>query len=270
MNPVLLDLGIIKIYWYSVCIFLGILIGGTLVLRESKRFNINEDFMLNLFFWDIIVSLIGARLYFVAFNWEFYSNNLLDILKVWEGGMAIHGAILFGSIFTVIYSKKYKVNTLFLFDLIVVGLIIGQAIGRWGNFFNGEAHGVLTTYESLKHMYIPEFIINGMHIGNQYYYPTFFFESIWCFIGFIIMLFLRRKKYLKVGELTSFYLAWYSIERFFVEGLRTDSLMLGSIRIAQVVSIIMFVVGIVMFILFKRGNKFNNQYKETIIESIKF
>src|SRR5574344_1696635 len=119
MNPILLDFGVVKIYWYSVFIFLGILFGGVIALRESKKYNISEDFMLNLFFWDVILAFIGARLYFVAFNWEMYSNNLIDILKVWEGGLAIHGAILFGTIFAVIYTKKYKVNPLLILDFIV-------------------------------------------------------------------------------------------------------------------------------------------------------
>ena len=127
MNPVLVDLGIIKIYWYSLFIFLGILLGGSIVLKESKRFNVSEDFMLNLFFWDIIIAFIGARLYYVAFNWELYSQNLLDIVKVWEGGLAIHGAILFGIIFTFIYTKKYKTKTMFVLDFIVVGLLLGAS-----------------------------------------------------------------------------------------------------------------------------------------------
>ena len=104
MNPVLLDLGIIKIYWYSLFIFMALLVGGILVLIESKRFNIPENFMINLFFWLVPVSLIGARLYYVAFNWNLYSSNLVDIIKIWEGGLAIHGALLFGLIFIILYT----------------------------------------------------------------------------------------------------------------------------------------------------------------------
>ena len=270
MNPVLLDLGMIKIYWYSICIFLGIFIGGIIVLRESKRYEISEDFMLNMFFWTIIIAFIGARLYYVAFNWEYYSNNLLDILKVWEGGLAIHGALLFGLIFILIYTKKYKISSLFVFDIVVVGLLLGQSIGRWGNFFNGEAHGGITTLETLQSLFIPEFIINGMNINGTYYMPTFLFESIWCLIGFIAILFIRRGKYIKVGQITSLYLIWYSFGRFFIEGMRTDSLMLGDLRMAQIVSIGLFIIGILMFFICGRGSKFQNLYKEVTVEKIKF
>lgn len=270
MNPVLLDLGIIKIYWYSICIFLAILIGGAFALKESKKFNLTEDFMLNLFFWDIIVSFIGARLYYVAFNFEYYSNNLLDIFKVWEGGLAIHGAIIFGTIFTLIYSKKYKAKPMLIMDFLVVGLLIGQAIGRWGNFFNGEAHGMATTYETLKNFLTPEFIIEGMNIGGVYYFPAFLYESIWCLIGFIVILFVRRIKYIKVGQITSLYLIWYGIGRFFVEIIRTDSLMFNNFKMAQIVSIVMILIGILMFILFGRGSKFENQYNKIKLEEVKF
>ena len=270
MNPVLVDLGIIKIYWYSLFIFLGILLGGSIVLKESKRFNVSEDFMLNLFFWDIIIAFIGARLYYVAFNWELYSQNLLDIVKVWEGGLAIHGAILFGLIFTFIYTKKYKTKTMFVLDFIVVGLLLGQAIGRWGNFFNGEAFGSMVTLETLEKLRLPEFIIEGMYIGGNYYLPMFLFESIWCLIGFIMLLFVRRTKYIKVGQITSIYLMWYGFGRFFIEMFRTDSLMLGNFKAAQIVSILMFVVGLLMLIVQGRGSKFENQYNQQKIEDVKF
>lgn len=270
MNPILLDLGVIKIYWYSVCIFLAILVGGSIILRESKKFNVSEDFMLNLFFWDIIIAFIGARLYFVAFNWSSYSNNLLDIIKVWEGGLAIHGAIIFGAVFAIIYTKKYKVSSLLILDFIVVGMLIGQAIGRWGNFFNGEAHGSITTLETLKNLYTPSFVINGMHIDNNYYLPMFLYESIWCLIGFVFLLFIRRNKYIKVGQITSIYMIWYGIGRFFIEYFRTDSLMLGNFKVAQIVSILLFIIGIIMLIVLGKGSKFQNQYNQKNVEEIKF
>lgn len=270
MNPILLDFGVVKIYWYSVFIFLGILFGGVIALRESKKYNISEDFMLNLFFWDVILAFIGARLYFVAFNWEMYSNNLIDILKVWEGGLAIHGAILFGTIFAVIYTKKYKVNPLLILDFIVVGMFLGQAIGRWGNFFNGEAHGTITTLETLKNLLTPGFIIDGMNINGVYYLPTFLYESVWCLLGFIFLLIMRRVKYIKVGQITSIYLIWYSVGRFFIEGLRTDSLMLGNFRMAQIVSILLIVVGTIMLIVLGKGSKFQNQYTQEKVEDVNF
>ncbi len=271
MNPVLLDLGIIKIYWYSLFIFMALLVGGILVLIESKRFNIPENFMINLFFWLVPVSLIGARLYYVAFNWNLYSSNLVDIIKIWEGGLAIHGALLFGLIFIILYTRKYKVHTFFILDFMVVGLLIGQAIGRWGNFFNGEAHGGIVALETLKKFFIPEFIIEGMNIGGNYYHPTFLYESLWCLLGFILILIIRRLKYVKIGQITSFYLIWYGIGRFFIESLRTDSLMLMNFKMAQIVSIIMILSGIVMLFIFGRGSKFNNQYNDvSTIDDVKF
>lgn len=271
MNPILLDLGVIKIYWYSAMIFLGLLIGGWLILKEAERFNISEDFIVNLFFFTIPIAVIGARLYYVLFNWDYYSVNMSEIFMIWEGGLAIHGGMLFGLLWIIFYTKKYKVNTFRILDMIVIGLIIGQAIGRWGNFFNGEAHGTVTTLEHLQSLHIPEFIINGMNIGGTYYLPTFLYESIWCLLGFIILLVIRRLKYIKIGQTTAVYLIWYGIGRFIIEGMRTDSLMIGNFRHAQIISIIMVILGIVIFILKGKGSKLDNQYnKMGDINEIKF
>lgn len=260
MNAILIDLGFIKIYWYSVIMFIAILTGGYLALRESRKWKIPEDFMINLFFFIIPIAMIGARLYFVAFHWDYYSHNLIEILKVWEGGLAIHGGILAGLIWILFYSKKYKVNTKRLLDIVVVSLLIGQAIGRWGNFFNGEAHGAMTSLESLK--WLPDFIVEGMYIDGAYYQPTFLYESIWCLVGFFVALFIRRLPYLKLGQLTSFYMVWYGVGRFFIEGFRTDSLMLGNLKMAQIVSIAMIVIGVITYFIFNRGSKFDNQYND--------
>ncbi len=271
MNPILLDLGVIKIYWYSVMIFLGLLIGGWLVLKESNRFEISEDFMINLFFFAIPIAILGARIYYVLFNWSYYSTHLSEIFMIWEGGLAIHGGMLFGLLWIIFYTKKYKINTYRILDMIVVGLIIGQVIGRWGNFFNGEAHGAITTLEHLQNLHLPEFIINGMNIGGVYYQPTFLYESLWCFVGFIVLLIVRRLKYIKIGQTTALYLVWYGIGRFIIEGMRTDSLMLGNLRIAQIVSIIMIVAGVLIFIIKGKGSKLENQYNKTgDINEIKF
>ena len=217
--------------------------------------------MSNLAFYTIIFALLGARLYYVAFNWDYYGSHLLDIVKIWEGGLAIHGALIFGLIFVRFYTKKYKIKTMRVLDIIVVGLILGQAIGRWGNFFNGEAHGPLTTYETLKNLHIPEFIINGMKINGSYYHPTFLYESLWNFIGFIILLIVRRSKYLKIGQLTGIYLLYYGIGRLLIESLRTDSLMLGNLKMAQLVSIAMIIIGLVLILIKQFQSKFKDQYR---------
>lgn len=270
MNKVLIDLGIIEIRWYSIIMMVAILLGSSIVLKEAKKKGFTEEFISNLFFYTIICAVIGARLYYVAFNFSAYQNDLFGILRIWEGGLAIHGGIIGGLLFIIYYTRKYKVNTLLLLDVIVVGLIIGQVLGRWGNFANGEAYGPITTYETLKGLFIPEFIIEGMKINGIYYHPTFLYESILNLIGFIILILARKFKYLKVGNLTSIYLIWYGIVRFFIESLRQDSLMLGSLKIAQIVSLIMIIVGIFLFIKGKTKSRFENNYKEAKVDAIKF
>ena len=247
MSPII-DLGIITIHWYSILIFIAILLGSNLAIKEAKRHGYNEDFMVNLLFLEVIFGIVGARVYYVIFNFDYYKDNLIEMFKVWNGGLAIHGGIIAGLISTMIICYKKKVNLIKILDYMVVGLIIAQAIGRWGNFFNGEAHGPLTTLAYLEGLHLPQFIIDGMYINGNYYIPTFLYESIWCFLGFIIMLVLRRRKFMKVGYLTSFYLVWYGFERFLVEGLRTDSLMFLSLRVAQLVSLLMVLIGVCLFI----------------------
>lgn len=254
MNPILYDFGIISIKWYSVLILLGMLLGGVTVLREAKKWEIPEDFVVNLFFYTIIFSLIGARLYYVAFNLDYYLAYPLSIIKVWEGGLAIHGGILFGLITVLVYCKKYKVKIPLMIDIILPGLILGQAIGRWGNFFNQEAHGPATTLSNLKSLHIPNFIIKGMKIDKVYYHPTFLYESLWNILGFILIILIRKyKKPKKEGVLIGIYFMWYSLARFFIESLRTDSLMFFNIKIAQLVSILLFLLG--AYLVFVRKDK---------------
>ncbi len=262
MNPVAFTIFNVEIRWYSLMILLGMILGLFIVLKESKRFNLSTDFVVNLFFWVIIFGLIGARIYYCIFNFSYYKDNILDIFKVWEGGLAIHGGIIAGFLTLLIYCKKNDVNPFKMTDIVVVPLLLAQAIGRWGNFFNSEAHGFATTYYRLKELHIPEFIINGMKIGNVYYHPTFFYESMYCLIGFIILLFVRRIRYLKRGQLTCLYLMYYSIGRFFIEAMRTDSLMLGGFRMAQIVSLISFIAGLVIFVILCRKSKFEDLYND--------
>lgn len=262
MDRVALNLGQIQIYWYSICILLAIFFASLLIIREARRQSINQDFIINLIFYGVISGLIGARLYYVLFNIDYYLKYPLEIIEVWNGGLAIHGGIIAGLIFVIVYSKKYKAKPLKLLDIIVIGLILGQAIGRWGNFFNGEAYGKVTTLAHLQSLKLPEFIINGMYIDGAYRTPTFLYESICNLIGFFILLIVKRYKYLKTGQLTGVYLIWYSICRLIIEGMRTDSLMIGSFKMAQIVSIILIVVGILMIIFCRKGNKFDNLYKE--------
>ena len=270
-NPVIFTIGKFDVRWYSVFILLGVIVGISLFEKEGTKHAINKDFLFNMAFWTIIFGIIGARIYYVIFNIHLYKDDIWSIFKIWEGGLAIHGAIITGFITIAFYCFKYKFPLLKLLDMVVPSLIIGQAIGRWGNFFNGEAHGMQTTLEFFKKLHIPSFIIKGMEINGVYYEPTFLYESIICLIGFLIIILMRRfNKYLKVGALTSFYLMWYSLCRFFIEWRRTDSLMLGGFKTAQVISIVLFVIGFILFIVKARKSKYEDLYSEDYNQKIQF
>lgn len=262
MNPVIISIGNFEIRWYSVILLIGFLVGMFIINREAKRFDVEKDFMFNMIFWSLIFGIIGARLYYVIFNFDYYGNNIGDIIKIWNGGLAIHGGIIAGLLTILLYTKKYKLRTIRYLDFIVPGVIIGQSIGRWGNFFNSEAHGIATSLEYLEKLHIPRFIINGMKIDGVYYTPTFFYESVLCLIGFIIICILRRNKYTKVGTPTALYLIIYGTIRFFIERTRTDALMLGGFRIAMVVSVIMIIIGIIIIIINNKKGKFEDLYND--------
>lgn len=266
MNSVIFEIGNFSIKWYAVLMLVGFLVGGFLARKEGERFGIPKEFMTNLFFYLIIVGIIGARLYYVIFNFEYYSNNLSDIYKIWEGGLAIHGGIIAGLLFVIIYSKKYRIKALRITDILCVGLIIGQAIGRWGNFMNMEAHGPVTTLEFLKNLHLPDFIIKGMYINGQYYQPTFLYESLACLIGFIILLIFRRRRYTKIGQTTCLYLIWYGIIRYLIESLRTDSLMFNEFKVAQIVSLSMISIGLIMYFVLNRGSKLERRYNDEVLK----
>lgn len=263
MNPVIFSIGSFEIKWYSVLIAIAVIIGYFLILSESKRFKIKREFMFNMIFWTLIFAIIGARLYYVLFNLEYYMSNPIEIFQVWKGGLAIHGGLLFGVITIIIYCKKYNVRVGKILDIIVPALLLGQAIGRWGNFFNGEAYGSIVTYEQLVNMkIIPQFVIDNMLINGSYHLPMFYFESLWCLLGFFLSLFLRRRKYIKDGQLVAFYMMWYGLARFFIEMFRTDALMAGNFRIAQVVSILMFVIGLIVQFIQSRKPKLDELYNK--------
>lgn len=248
MNPVMFKIGSFEIRWYSVLILIGAILGYLIAKREAKKFNINEDFVFNMFFWTLIFGIIGARIYYVVFNWNLYAADPLSAFKFWEGGLAIHGGIIAGLMTMAIYCKRYNANLIKMTDIVVPSLFLAQAIGRWGNFFNQEAYGNIISLQALKNMHLPKFIIDGMYISGSYREPTFLYESICSLIGFILLLILRATKKLKTGQLTAIYLIWYGIVRFGIETLRSDSLMLGQIKVAQLVSLLFVISGIALFI----------------------
>lgn len=266
MERVAIDFGPIQIYWYSIIVFVGLLVGSIIIFKEARKRKISEEFLINLICDSIIIGIIGARLYYVLFNLSYYLHNPLEIFAIWNGGLAIHGGVFAALIFIIIYCKKNKINVLQTLDVVVVGLIIGQAIGRWGNFFNAEAYGQITTLSTLQSQGIPKFIIDGMYILGEYRQPTFLYESVWCLAGFIALLIIRKCKYLKRGQLTGFYLIWYGLARFVIEAMRSDSLMLGNVKIAQVVSVIFVLAGMILAVynVIKSTNEDKKLYTEDL------
>lgn len=259
MNRVLIKIGPISIYWYSVMIALGFLTAMIVCLKEVKRHKLDLEEYSNMVFNMVIFGILGARLYYVLFNLEYYLLYPSEILKIWHGGLAIHGGILTGIIVVYLYTKKHKMNFLKMLDISVVGVIIAQAIGRWGNFFNQEAFGKITTKAILVKQKIPKFIIDGMYIEGNYYQPTFLYESIWNILGFIILIILRKNKKIKVGYLTAFYLIWYSVGRGIIEYFRSDSLMLGNIKVAQLISIVLIIIGIIIIVISTKNKEVYNR-----------
>ena len=239
----------INITYYALCILLGVIVAYFIITKLSKKHNINSRYMDDIIFYGLLSGIIGARLYYVLFNLDYYLKDINEIVMVWHGGLAIHGGILFGALFVYLYSRKNKLNFIELTDIILPGVIIAQGIGRWGNFFNQEAYGMMVSKGLLEKLLIPKFIIEGMHINGNYYLPTFYIESIFCIIGFILIMIISKKTK-KIGIPTSFYLIWYGILRFIIEIFRTDSLMLFNIKIACLISIVSIILGVIL--LFKK------------------
>jgi len=245
----------LEVHWYGICIVTGAILAYLFALHCAKRINVSENDLLDGFVLGLIIGVIGARIWYVIFEWDQFKDDLGSIFfGPWQG-LAIHGGIIFGSIFALIYCKIKKINPFKIAELLFPGFLIGQICGRWGNFFNQEAHGgpvpgaTLDAQRAwLEKMGLPDFIVNQMYINGTYYHPTFLYESLWNLLGFIIILLLRKfvKKYW-VGDAMFFYLMWYSFGRYFIEGMRTDSLYVGTLRTAQVMSIILFAVGAIGF-----------------------
>lgn len=271
MNPVFIKLWDFELKWYTLLLIVAVLLGIYILKKEVKRFGANEDFVFNMMFWSLVFGFIGARLYYVIFNWSYFSKNLSEIIQVWNGGLAIHGGIIAGYLTMVAYCKKHKVKIGRYLDFMIVPLLIAQAIGRWGNFFNSEAHGAATTAAHLRSMLVPEFVIKGMNIGGVYYTPTFYYESIACLILFIFLIIIRRTKYLKIGSLTAYYLMGYGIIRFFIEQSRTDALLIGGFKIAQIVSIVMIIIGIIILTINSKKSRFEDLYNDkSNVDKIRF
>jgi phosphatidylglycerol---prolipoprotein diacylglyceryl transferase len=246
-GPILVKLGPITIRWYGLLIASAVLIGVSLSQYLAKRRHVNPDLLSDLSIWLVIGAIPAARLYYVLFQWSEYAQYPERIIAIWQGGIAIHGAILGGTLAALIFAKLKQVPFWQLADLVAPSLILGQAIGRWGNFFNSEAFGSPTNLP--WKLYIPP-ERRPLELANfEYFHPTFLYESLWDLMVFalLITLFFRSlsgKPRLKTGTLFLVYMAAYSLGRVWVEGFRTDSLMLGPLRMAQVVSSIGIILGL--------------------------
>lgn len=252
MDPVALRIFGLDIRWYGILIASGMALGIIIAKYSCKVKDVDYDTFLNTILISLPIGIIGARLYYVLFEFATYRSNLLDIFNIREGGLAIHGGVIFGVLAAIIYTRRKKINFFKVADVAAPSLILAQAIGRWGNFFNQEAHGGPVSYDFIKHF--PYFIVQGMNIGGTYYHPTFLYESIWDFCVFIILIILI-KRLRRNGFIFFTYIGLYSIGRFFIEGLRTDSLMWGPIRVAQMVSLAGFVFWLVIIYIYYRKRK---------------
>lgn len=263
-------IGSMSVKWYGIIIAFGFTLACIYGGRKAYKWKMSMDGMLDVLIYGTVLGIIGARLYYVAFHWYSYQDNLMDIFKIWEGGIAIYGGIIGALIGAAIACKKSKVDFRNLLDLGGLGLLIGQGIGRWGNFMNQEAFGTNTT-TALFRMTSPkitETLLNEQQMLLEKgitvdpfapVHPTFLYESLWCLLGFFILDYVLRKHRKFKGQIFLLYGIWYGMERMVVEGMRTDSLYIGSsnIRVSQLLSIIVVVAALAAliynFVRFKKG-----------------
>lgn len=248
INPVAFHIFGISIYWYAICIVSGVVLALVLCSRNKTHFGVKFDFIFESLMIALIIGVIGARIYFVMFNWSYYKISLTNTLKLRDGGLAIYGGLIAGGLVILIRCKKFKVSALDFFDSIVPFVALAQSIGRWGNFFNKEAYGIQTTN-------IFRMGINTVN-GYEEVHPTFLYESVWTMIIFLFLIKMQKNRKFK-GEISYLYLFLYSGIRMLIEGVRSDSLMLGNFRISQVLSVAIFVVSSIM--LLKNYRKYTSK-----------
>nr|WP_312578790.1 prolipoprotein diacylglyceryl transferase [Sedimentibacter sp.] len=243
MDPVAFSIFGIDIMWYGVLISLGVLLGVLVALKECRRVGFKEEDLLDFLLFAIPAGIIGARTYYVIFSWDYYSQNMNQIINIRNGGLAIHGGLIAGAIVGIIFCKIRKINLWQILDIVIPSVALGQAIGRWGNFINQEAYGGPTS--------LPwGIMVNGVKV-----HPTFLYESIIDISVFIFLMWYRKNKRKNQGEVFALYLILYSIGRFFVEGMRTDSLMFMNMRIAQLISLGLVLFGIIIFVTLRKKGK---------------
>lgn len=229
-NPVLISLGGLSVHWYGVIIAAGMILATWYASRRAPAFGLTEDHILSLLLTALPFGIVGARAYYCLFNWQLYAANPVSVLFIWEGGLAIYGGVIGAVVGAALYARFSKTPMGPLADLGGLGLLIGQGIGRWGNFVNREAHGGVTG----------SWLRMGLVEGGQvvYYHPTFLYESVWNLLGFVLLHFFSKKHRRYDGEIFTMYVAWYGLGRAWIEGLRTDSLYLfgTGLRVSQLLA----------------------------------
>lgn len=241
-------IGDISVRWYGIIMASAFSIGIYLAYKRAQSVGVDPEHIINMVMWIIPVAIIGARTYYVIFEWHRYADDLWTVFAVWHGGLAIHGGLIGGIIAGYIYIRINKLKAGQIADITAPSVVLGEAIGRWGNFINQEAHGGPVSVEFISKF--PDFIANQMYISGQYYHPTFLYQSCWNLFVFIFLcIYWKKKKF--DGEIALWYLALYSIGRFFIEDMRTDSLMLGQFQIAQVVSLALMIISFSMIIYYR-------------------
>lgn len=255
LNRVAFSIGSFNIYWYAILICSGVILALLYAKFNAKRFAVDMDKLINCFIVGVITSIIGARTYYVAFKWEYFAAHPSQIFNIRDGGIAIYGSIIGALLGGLIVAKIQKMKLLPLVDLTLIGFLIGQAVGRWGNFMNQEAYGTQT--DSLFRM-----VSEGTH--GVAVHPCFLYESVWCALG-VLFLHIFSKKFRRYdGQITYLYMIWYGVERMIVEGLRTDSLYMpftiGTYqpRVSQVLSLVLVIAGIVLLIVNRKKTDLSN------------
>lgn len=253
VEPTAFSLFGIDIQWYAIIIVSAIVLVTWMASREAVKVGLREDDVTDLMLYALPISIVGARLYYVMFELDYYIENPGQILAIRNGGLAIYGGLIAGGLVIYFFTRHRFISTWKFLDVAAPSVILAQAIGRWGNFMNQEAFGATVSREHLENLHLPKFIINNMNIDGAYRQPTFLYESVWNVIGFVILIVLRRRSnFLKEGELALLYVIWYAFGRFFIEGMRTDSLMIGNIiRVSQILSGLLFI-GAIGLLVFRR------------------
>lgn len=246
LSPIAFQMGNFSVKWYGIIMATGVLLATMMAIFEGKRRQIMSDDFIDLLLWAVPIGFVGARLYYVLFEWGYFSKHPDQIIAIWNGGIAIYGGLLAGLAVLLIFCYQRMLPLFLMLDILAPSVLAAQILGRWGNFMNQEAFGAKTSLSFLQNLHLPHFIITQMYINGAYRQPTFLYESFFNLIGLILILSLRHRfHFYRQGEVFCTYLIWYGCVRFFVEGMRTDSLYIANtIRVSQALSAILILVGI--------------------------